>query len=565
MLVMVTTNPQVLPELKVPLQRSLLPLGLWNEDPSNVRKANTVRAPTTRDLVNDWLEDTVQQSATIIDRPDDPLQEELNVQSLEAPDRPGGPAHVPVSTRPTIRRARVPKATNKCLGDTKAHHQRDINDIFHETQYVHARTLSSEAMEARAIDTRKESEAKHVNLKDSDPTPSTSDLSPQAASPSNEECLLIELAEHSGHSETRSAHGGKQSQEEHIAGQEDKTPTQKQNNNSLQRSESKDLLAILEQARLYTGEVRLRMNVGRLFIDPQSTTKRICDRQFSESEWKSIAQNQSVSFVFSERLGSSSVPHALQIDSRIRITSKDVEAESIVSIKVAKGRQIFSESPQERHVSYELVCETTTGEKIIIEISDAKYPTVRGQDLSVGAINLHYAKRAWDAQIAVVASDLIVGRYEAEVERIAKTFKITSLAPQRERIHWESLSPRFRIKVCRMKQETIHTSPLHDGIQLHLTRLHETMCNARSDESREYDVFMDRSMGAEATSTAWWTASVSSMKANSILEHNGSRELGEISDWSTEDITIDGSTEGLFEIADEIVARIDHVGTSRTT
>lgn len=242
------------------------------------------------------------------------------------------------------------------------------------------------------------------------------------------------------------------------------------------------------------------------------------------------------------------------------MTTKDVEAESILGIKLSGGRQLFTENPRERRISYELSCETATCEQVIVEISGKGYPKLRGQDLTIGSTNLHFGKRFWDAQVAVMASDVVVGNYEVEIDRIATTFKVTGLPDGNATVHWNTQTSAFEVKRVTMRQETMHASSLFDGIELRLTKLRRLGCNASSIDSTAYDVLVDERTGELAPQSVWWTASISSLEADSVLEENKSLEIGEISAWSTEDIAGHGVIEKFLAMADVIVPRIDHIG-----
>ena len=317
---------------------------------------------------------------------------------------------------------------------------------------------------------------------------------------------------------------------------------------------------VLEHARLHPGLIKIQMRLGKLLIRPEYVMKRFRGRQLRETEWNSMILDQHHSCVFSERSASLCWIVSIQTDPRLRLTSKDIEAESILGIKLSGGRQLFTEHPRERRISYELSCETATCEEVIVEISGKGYPKVRGQDLTVGSVNLHFAKRFWDAQVAVMASDVVVGKYEAEIDRIATTFEVTDLPVGKANIHWDTQTSGFKVKRVTMRQETMHASSLFDGTDLRLTKLRELGCNASSIDSTAYDVLVDERTGELTPQSVWWTASISSLEADSILEENRSLEIGEISAWSTEDIARHGVIEKFLEMADVIVPRIDHIG-----
>ena len=234
----------------------------------------------------------------------------------------------------------------------------------------------------------------------------------------------------------------------------------------------------------------------------------------------------------------------------------------MLDIKIRQGRLILEREPIARSVTYEVHCTTAQEEEIIIDIHEDGSQVVRPKPILLGALNLFFPKRIWDARLIVMGSMPIGGEYKTAVASMVSSFKIAQLASKQEvNISIES-PPDFIIKGISVRKETVHRSHTYPDLRLHLQEVINTNCRASTNVPCSYGGSIATTSEMAATSKAWWTAGISSMKADHILKRNQSLELGEIAAWTPEDVLQSGVVSDFLYFAEQIVTRIDHVGLS---
>ena len=304
----------------------------------------------------------------------------------------------------------------------------------------------------------------------------------------------------------------------------------------------------LAKSRSRPGPLRIEMRFGQLLITANRRSSASRRMVFQEQEWR-------------EAFGLES-SYGLRSTFIDRLTTSTAEAESIAAIKVRAGRSLFVSQPPQRHVTYILNCESEEKEEVTITINEDGSNLVQPKETLVGALNLHYPKRAWEARFAVIGSEMIGGDYKPAADAIARSFTVKPLAESGLDMYVESTNQKLKVESIIVKRETSHPSTVYPDLMLHLTENQRAYCGLAIGLPHSYVASIKSRKEMKAAQRLWWTASISSFTSSSTLKEQMSLRLGETASWKVEAVVRNGLISDLASLAEEVITRIDHVGFS---
>ena len=131
-------------------------------------------------------------------------------------------------------------------------------------------------------------------------------------------------------------------------------------NTEMIRNYEKAAKQVLDLALPRQGPFRFEVSIGRLLISPEASTAEF-RKPFALTEWASaFPVKKGVKGLARDKIFTS------------RITTRSLDAESILSISTQRGRKLFGEEPRERNVTYIIQCTTRTNINVVIEVSQDK-------------------------------------------------------------------------------------------------------------------------------------------------------------------------------------------------
>ena len=142
--------------------------------------------------------------------------------------------------------------------------------------------------------------------------------------------------------------------------------------------------------------VQVEVSIGRMLVDRHTIPPEFRKKSFDVKEWPYV-----VSHLRTEFTG--------------WLTTKSSDISNIISTKVQHGRTLFAKTPIQRNVLYIIDCMTRSNEHITIEVSENRQFAIRGARVLNGALNWHFAKRAWDARFMLTSQEFLGGDYLLEV------------------------------------------------------------------------------------------------------------------------------------------------------
>lgn len=101
------------------------------------------------------------------------------------------------------------------------------------------------------------------------------------------------------------------------------------------------------------------------------------------------------------------------------LTSKYTDATEILNMRLSQGRRLFVAATLHRKVVYSIQCQTRSNECMLIEVEENKQFKIHGSRFVNGAVNWHFVKRAWDAQLVLSSEEFMGGDYIHQVRLLA--------------------------------------------------------------------------------------------------------------------------------------------------
>ncbi|MCJ1469281.1 hypothetical protein MMC07_007914 [Pseudocyphellaria aurata] len=307
-------------------------------------------------------------------------------------------------------------------------------------------------------------------------------------------------------------------------------------------------ISILGLAKNSQGPIKLRAEVGRILINHMSGSAEYKKKPFLPSEW---------SQVFPAKKGSSKLESLFTN----LLTTSPTDAQFVLNLKLDTGRQMFSESPIKRKVTYRFECSTTTDDQIIVEVDERGSYEVLCNKYLIGALNWHFPRRFWDARLTVRSSEQVSNEIRNSIREMVDNLCIhPSLDQKTFDFSTKIDTGDLCIQAITVHRETIHQTAEYKDILLHLMEVQEL--NLRTQETK---VDYRASLPPVPNTTSpgckiWWEVSLSSVSAADKLKQNDALELGDLASWMPDQV-VGNSVADLSYVARDLVERIDAVGS----
>lgn len=313
------------------------------------------------------------------------------------------------------------------------------------------------------------------------------------------------------------------------------------------------IIRVLAMTRSTQGCVKLEIKIGRLMIDYQSGSAEFKKRSFAVGQWP---------FVFSN----ANTPIKLQSFITDRLTSLGSDADFIFQLKLSAGRNMFTPEPCERTTFYRFSCISTlrVQDNVIIDIYEDKNIQVRGTDMLVGALDLHFVKRYWDARIAITANDIVSENHKKAAQCIGDNLCVVP-APNQTHIDifTKTKSKTFILQSIEVHRETRHRSTQYPDLLLKLSEVQELsfeLSPTGTKQGQDYHAWTKPKEEMVNDGKLWWEVSLASVAAENMFKENEALELGETSTWRPNDIVDASIVRNMFHLGYAIVTHIDSVG-----
>lgn len=112
--------------------------------------------------------------------------------------------------------------------------------------------------------------------------------------------------------------------------------------------------------------------------------------------------------------------------------------------------------------------------------------------------------------------------------------------------------------LCR---RTAHRSVRYPGVLLHLSEMQDLGVWQPTGPKGPYEASLQPSKNIISNGgKSWWEACLSSVAATETLKVNEEMELGNLPDWTPEDILKKNIAKELFDVTQDVVTNIDSVG-----
>ncbi|MCJ1388037.1 hypothetical protein MMC18_000881 [Xylographa bjoerkii] len=302
---------------------------------------------------------------------------------------------------------------------------------------------------------------------------------------------------------------------------------------------------IFETARTSYGRLKFDVAIGCIYVKRTNLAREIQTGPFAQAHWSAAFQTRSgggrAQTLFSSPL-----------------TACWVDASFLVDLKLKDNTRVFSKTPVEVRVKYLIKCVNKhRNNEVVVEIDqDGKYEFYDAPR-TIGSVNCYYPKRVWDTTFSVTESSVADISLQDPVKAIVDSFWVRS--SPRISLGGRISGPEIGITNIHVHRQTSHQSTANSDLFLRLTEVQDLIVQQHSPQQfRAYAAPEDKMI--EDDNRVWWEASISSRVADSILLENRQLELGEIAQWSPDDITGMAIIEDMFRLSGQVVTRIDSVG-----
>ncbi|KAL8746413.1 MAG: hypothetical protein Q9190_001550 [Brigantiaea leucoxantha] len=301
---------------------------------------------------------------------------------------------------------------------------------------------------------------------------------------------------------------------------------------------------LLQSARLFTGVIDLKVEIGRLLIKadalPSAFSKK---RAFQADDWTKI---------FPERADSESQTVFTDV-----LTSLPSDIHFISDIKLFNGQRLFSEEPHGRAVIYQLVCSTKAGdEDVIIEVDNKGGYKVWSPNIEIGSVRWLFTKRVWDARLVINATESIK-EYEAAAKDIISSLSVVPSDRNSLTVAAETSNDELGFKSARVYRKLSFQCATDPDLSLSCAEVRDL---GKSKERCRYIGSSSDPITMAKEGRLWWQVSLHSKQASDALQENEGLGLGEQASWLPESVVKAGVVKKLHDLAVEVVTRIDSVG-----
>ena len=312
---------------------------------------------------------------------------------------------------------------------------------------------------------------------------------------------------------------------------------------------------LLSLVRDWCGPVRMEVGIGRLLVTSSLTASDATFRNpFPVNSWPSVFPYK----------GNGDFTKATMFTPKLPTCASEVE--SILDLKLAKGRRLFEDKVLERSTTYLITCLTKSNQELLVEVQEDGSFELRGCDILAGAIDWYYAKRSWDSRLQVLIQENVslLANYDQYAQEIVENMH-TRFLPEAKTIQLSVIttSDQLEIKSVHLRRKTLHPVTIYPDLQLQLDEVQDM--SVQETTKQHYQGTIHEPARMIAVGRYWWEVSISSIHARQILSENNTLELGEAAKWSAESVLSRGVISDMYTLADEIVTRIDHVGGYRNS
>ncbi|MCJ1378368.1 hypothetical protein MMC17_001466 [Xylographa soralifera] len=302
---------------------------------------------------------------------------------------------------------------------------------------------------------------------------------------------------------------------------------------------------ILEMARTGYGRLKFDVAIGCIYVKRTNLAREIQTGPFAQADWPVAFQTRSGSGR-AQTLFSST------------LTTSWVDANFLVHLKLKDNTRVFSKTPAEVRVTYLVKCVNKhQNNEVVVEIEQDGKHEIYHAPRTIGSVNCYFPKRVWDTAFGVTEFAAADIDPQDPVKAVVDNFWVRS-GP---RISLGGQIPGREIGITniQVRRQTSHQSIANPDLFLRLTEVQELIVQQHSPQQfRAYAAPEDQMIDDD--NRLWWEASISSMVADNILLENRQLELGEIAQWSSDDIIGMAIIEDMFQLAEQVVTRIDSVG-----
>ncbi|KAL8903668.1 MAG: hypothetical protein Q9171_007323 [Xanthocarpia ochracea] len=201
--------------------------------------------------------------------------------------------------------------------------------------------------------------------------------------------------------------------------------------------------------------------------------------------------------------------------------------------------------------------ETIFTNRVLLEVTQSGSAQVLSTEHVVGAVQLHFPKRQWDARLAVKTSEQIHD-YEDAVRAVSTSLSVVPNSDQTTASLFADLGDCGLIFKSASVVRAVHFRCLTDPDITMTCREVQHLGLAR-ERQRFYNSHIDRA-AAETGGNLWWEVELESINTTKRLQQDASLPFGVASNWTPEDIIQGGTVERLHAIATQVVTQIDGIG-----
>lgn len=289
-----------------------------------------------------------------------------------------------------------------------------------------------------------------------------------------------------------------------------------------------------------------------------------------------------------------------------RLTTCGSEIDHVLDMKTSKAQgksPMFEETFSQYNISYDFHCRTRTNELFIIAIDEKGEHTIQHPKSALGAVNMHFPGRIWDARAVVGSAFQYQPGSFTELEKAAQYIADHLWIPAEKNIRIHTSLPKgskITIDKVFMKRWTHHRclrpgestapeSPTNEAqnVLLQVTEFQDLFIGLGARESSEQQHVRARFTTPEEMiqrGKVWYELSLVSPAIETILKTNTTLEVGEkTEDWCSADLcrlttaapveqapgsprapisapTGAGSFTEMMKVAKALVAKMDGVG-----
>ncbi|KAL4803005.1 hypothetical protein BDV18DRAFT_166522 [Aspergillus unguis] len=347
---------------------------------------------------------------------------------------------------------------------------------------------------------------------------------------------------------------------------------------------------ILEAAESFPGVLTLEIQFGLIVVPVLPKTLNL--GLMSSNEWSKLLQ---------PRTGAT--PPSTKFLNRL--TTCGSEVDHVVDLKTSKAdgkSRMFQETYAEYNVSYDFHCRTRKEEMFVISIDEQGRYTIQCPKSALGAVNMHFPSRIWDARALIEAARQYRPGSRPELEETAKFITEHLWIPAENIIRIHTSLPKgskVTIEKVFMRRWTRHRHLRADNskcgdnatnedqnVFLQVTEVQDLFIGIGTQASSENQHIRARFTTSEEMvrmGKVWYELSLVSSDLEAIFRTNAALEVGDrTEDWRAADLCGSPATDSteqveypqthlagqvgsgnlaeMFKVAKSVVGKMDGVG-----